>query len=54
MNERELALRKSKLTQAQVAKELGVSKQTVNDIIKGRNKNRKTVGRFDSLVGYKH
>lgn len=53
MNERELALKKANLTQTEVAKELGISKQSVNDVVKGRATNKKLLERFDNFVEYR-
>lgn len=40
------------MSQSEVARQVGMSRQSINDIIWGRNKNKKLIAKVVSLIGF--
>ena len=40
------------MSQSEIARQVGMSRQSINDIIWGRNKNKKLTAKVVSLIGF--
>ena len=53
-NKRDLKTRlfDANMSQSEIARQLGMSRQSINDVIWGRNKNKKLIAKVVSLIGF--